>query len=155
MAHSFQSSKSGSMPGLVLLSVLAIVSICAGFHGSAAASIPTPPTHQFSVDRPAFDHKEDAKGVVNKLVAEDYEGIRRDFNDTMKSGLSAEKMREVWRAVIDHLGQYKSQSEPQSNSAQNWEAVVIRCQMERGQVDVEVDYDPEGKIGGLWVRPVQ
>jgi hypothetical protein len=100
------------------------------------------------------DHKADAKEVVNKLVAEDYEGIRKNFNDQMKGGLSAENMKAVWRAVIEHLGDYKSQAEPQSEIRQNWEIIVIKCEMVRGKVDVEVDYDPSGKIGGLWVRPV-
>lgn len=102
-----------------------------------------------------LDHTADAKEVVNKLVAEDYEGIRRNFNDTMKAGLSAEKMKEVWRSVLEHVGAFRSQGDPQSQMNQGWEIIVIQCQMERGKINVEVDYDPSGKIGGLWIRPAQ
>jgi Protein of unknown function (DUF3887) len=102
-----------------------------------------------------FDRTADATEVVRKLAAEDYEGIRKDFNDTMKANLSAERMKEVWRAVIEHLGEFKSQGKPESQMKEGWEIVVIGCELERGRVNVEVDYDPSGKIGGLWTRPVQ
>lgn len=101
------------------------------------------------------DSKERAKAVVEKLVAEDYEGIRREFNATMKASLSAEKMKEVWTGVIEHHGAFKSQDEPRLREQQGWEIVLIRGEMQRGAIEVEVDYDPEGKIGGLWVRPSQ
>ena len=108
-----------------------------------------------ATERPVPDHKADAKGVVDKLVAGDYEGIRKTFNAQMRAGLSADKMKEVWVAVVGQLGKYKSQGQPHSaNGPGGYEIVVIRCQMENGEVDVEVDYDPDGLIGGLWVRPL-
>lgn len=103
----------------------------------------------------AVDRKADAKEVVNKLVAEDYEGIRKNFNDTMKANLPAEKLKEGWRYVVEHLGEFKSQEEPQSRTVEGWEVILIGCQMERGRINVEVSYDSNGKIGGLWIRPAQ
>src|SRR6185295_20296860 len=52
-----------------------------------------------------------AKEVVNKLVAGDFEGVRANFNDTMKQGLSAEQMKDVWKKAIAYHGAYKSQGE--------------------------------------------
>lgn len=102
-----------------------------------------------------FDHTADAKDVVNKLVAEDYEGIRANFNEKMKSGLSAEKMKEVWKSVLEHAGAFQSQGTPQTQNTQGWEIIVIPCQMERAKINVEVDYDSDGKIGGLWIKPAK
>lgn len=123
---------------LVLLALTSIGLVCSP---SALAAFP--------------DHKADAKVIVDKLVSGDYEGIRQNFNAQMKAGLSAEKMKEVWTAVVQQLGKYKSQGPPHSGQGPGgWEIVVIRCQMEKGELDVEVDYDTEGLVGGFWVRPL-
>lgn len=173
MKNSYRLIPLGSKFGSLSSAVLGIVAaICMGYYCTAKAITPdlainqrlqlievsreTKSTHKLSSVRTLFfpDRKDEAKDTVNKLVAEDYEGIRKNFNETMKASLSAEKMKEVWKSMIEHLGEYKSQGQPNSKTDQNWEIVVIRCEMQRGQVDIEVDFDPSGKIGGLWVRPV-
>jgi hypothetical protein len=108
-----------------------------------------------SFSPPVFDHKEDAKGVVNKLVAEDFEGIRKNFNAQLKAALSAEKMKDGWTAIGNQLGKYKSQGQPHSGPGPGgYDIVIIRCQMDKGELDIEVDYDSDGLIGGLWLRPL-
>lgn len=108
-----------------------------------------------SFSPPVFDHKEDAKGVVNKLVAGDFEGIRKNFNAQLKAALSADKMKDGWIAIGNQLGKYKSQGQPHSGPGPGgYDIVIIRCQMDKGELDVEVDYDPDGLIGGLWLRPL-
>jgi hypothetical protein len=96
-----------------------------------------------------------AKEVVNKLLAEDFEGVRANFNQQMKDGLSAEKIKEVWEAALQYHGKYKSQSEPTRSQDQGYDVFVIRCEMQRSPMEVMVAYDQSGKIGGLWVRPAK
>ena len=99
------------------------------------------------------DRKSSAKEVVNKLVSGDFEGIRANFNEEMKQGLSAAKMKEVWTAAIQYHGTFKSQGEPNNIQQQGYDVYSIRCEMERSPMEVIVSYDQNGKIGGLWVRP--
>jgi hypothetical protein len=99
--------------------------------------------------------KNAAKEVVRKLFAEDFEGVRANFNEQMKQGLSADKMREVWTAAMQYHGKYQGQAEPVVRQVQGYDVVVIRCEMERSPMEVEVDYDQNGKVGGLWVRPAR
>jgi hypothetical protein len=94
-----------------------------------------------------------AKEVVNKLVAEDFEGVRANFNETMKQTLSAERMKQVWRAAITHHGAYQSQGEARNAQQDGYDVYVIRCEMKNSPMEVVVAYDRDGKIGGLWVRP--
>jgi Protein of unknown function (DUF3887) len=96
-----------------------------------------------------------AKEVVNMLVAEDFEGVRANFNETMKQGLSAEQMREVWRRAIAYHGAYKSQGEARNGQQDGYDVYIIRCEMGNSPMEVVVAYDGDGKIGGLWVRPAQ
>jgi hypothetical protein len=97
--------------------------------------------------------KSAAKAVVNKLVAEDFEGVRTDFNEQMKQGLSAEQMKTVWTGAIQHHGKYKSQSEAIQSQQEGYDVYTIRCEMMKSPMEVVVAYDQDGKIGGLWVRP--
>jgi len=102
---------------------------------------------------PAQARKSSTKAVVDKLVAGDFEGVRADFNDEMKQGLSAEKMKEVWTAAIQYHGKFQSQGEAANTQQQGYDVYTIRCEMERSPMEVVVAYDQNGKIGGLWVRP--
>lgn len=96
-----------------------------------------------------------AKLVLSKLLAEDFEGVRATFNQQMKDGLSAEKIKEVWEAALKYHGKYKSQGEPSRSQDQGYDVFVIRCEMERSPMEVVVAYDQNGKIGGLWLRPAK
>ena len=96
-----------------------------------------------------------AKEVVNKLVAGDFEGVRANFNDTMKQGLSAEQMKDVWNRAIAYHGAFKSQGEARNAQQEGYDVYLIRCVMEKSPMEVVVAYDSNGKIGGLWVRPAQ
>lgn len=73
----------------------------------------------------------------------------------MRQGLSAERMKEVWRAAIAHHGAYVRQGEPKNGQQDGYDVYVIRCEMKSSPMEVVVAYDQEGKIGGLWVRPAQ
>jgi hypothetical protein len=100
-------------------------------------------------------YKRTAKELVDNLIAEDYGAVRRNFSEQMKQTVSEEQIAQVWSSVVQQLGSYRSQGPPQLIKDQGFDAVVIRCQMERGAVTVEVVYDNQDKIGGLWVRPAQ
>ena len=102
---------------------------------------------------PVQGNKGAAKEVVNKLVAENFEGIRADFNEEMRRVLSAEQMKQVWTAAIQYHGKFKSQGEPNNSQQQGHDVYSIRCEMERSPMEVIVAYDQNGKIGGLWFRP--
>ncbi len=96
-----------------------------------------------------------AKEVVNKLAAEDFEGIRANFNEQMKQGLSAETLKKVWRASVARFGAYVSQGEIKSSQQDGYDIYVIRCEMKTSPIEVVVAFDQEGKIGGFLLRPAQ
>lgn len=96
----------------------------------------------------------EAKEVVTKLVAGNFEGVRANFNEKMRQ-LSVEKMKEVWDAAIAYHGAYKSQGEARNGQQEGHDVYVIRCEMKNSPMEVVVAYDGNGKIGGLWVRPAQ
>ena len=96
-----------------------------------------------------------AKEVVNKLAAEDFEGIRANFNEQMKQGLSAETLKKVWKASVARHGAYVSQGELKSSQQEGYDIYVIRCEMKTSPIEVVVAFDQDGKIGGFLLRPAQ
>lgn len=105
--------------------------------------------------RPVPGRDDAAKDVVNKLVAEDFEGIRANFNEQMKQGLPAETLKKVWKGSIARHGAYVSQGEPKNSQQGGYDIYVIRCEMKTSPMEVVVAYDEEGKIGGLLLRAAQ
>lgn len=97
--------------------------------------------------------KKGAESIVGKLVSGDYEGVRANFDENMKASLPASKIKEVWEGVKAQNGEYKSHGTPYHQKVQGGDGVRIRCQMERGAVNVDVYYNAEEKVAGLWVVP--
>jgi hypothetical protein len=128
-------------------SLIVLMSLAVSLTFTASAKAGTPMTGGGQGSKSA------AREVVNKLVAEDFEGVRANFNEQMKQGLSAEQMKQVWRAAIQYHGAYKSQGEAVNSQQQGYDVYTIRCEMERSPMEVIVAYDQNGKIGGLWIRP--
>jgi len=95
----------------------------------------------------------EAKEVVNKLAAEDFEAIRANFNDQMKQALSAEAMKKIWKASVARHGAYVSQGELKNTQQQGYDIYMIRCEMKTSPIEVIVAFDSEGKIGGFSLRP--
>lgn len=96
-----------------------------------------------------------AAEVINKLVAEDFDGVRANFNEQMKQGLSAETLKKVWKASVARHGGYVSQGEAKNSQQDGYDIYIIRCEMKTSPMEVIVAYDQEGKLGGLLFRPVQ
>ena len=97
--------------------------------------------------------KKQANEVVDRLIAKDFEGVRKNFNENMKQNLSAEQLKAVWTSVTTEIGAYKSREKSLYQEYPDNTAVFTRLQMEKGRVAVEVRFGADGKIGGLWVRP--
>ncbi len=97
--------------------------------------------------------KKVSESIVGKLISGDYEGIRENFDDNMKANLPASKIKEVWEGVKANIGEYKSHGTPYHQQVQGGNGIRIRCQMERGAVNVDVYFNSAEKVAGLWVLP--
>jgi hypothetical protein len=108
----------------------------------------------FKEPRDGVGNADAAKEVVNKLVAEDFEGIRANFNEQMKQTLSVEILKTGWTSAIQNTGKYIGQVDLRRDLREGYDVYTITCRMQRGGLEVEVSYDRNGKIGGLWIRPL-
>ena len=94
-----------------------------------------------------------ANEIVDKLIAQDFEGARKNFNENLMKNLSAEQMKTIWASVIKEIGEYKSREKSLYQEYPAETIVFTRLQMQTGRVSVEVHFGDDGKIIGLWLRP--
>lgn len=98
--------------------------------------------------------KKMANEVIDRLIAKDFEGVRKNFNENMKQNLSVEQLKAVWTGVIAEKGEYKSREKSLYQEYPDNTAIFTQIEMAKGKLVVEVRFGTDGKIGGLWIRPV-
>jgi len=96
-----------------------------------------------------------AKDVVDKLAAEDFEGVTEHFNEQMRQGLPVEKIEQTWTGVVQQIGSFESQGTPRRARQGEGRGVLIRCKFERGAAQVDVWFDRNDEIAGLWIHPAR
>ncbi len=98
--------------------------------------------------------KKVANEVVDKLVAENFEGVRKNFNENLKQTLSAEQIKNIWMTVKNDAGEYESREKSLYQEYPNNSIIVFtRLQMKKSKLSVEVHFSEDGKISGLWLKP--
>lgn len=124
---------------------------CSGCRLSARGILPDFPVGSSPYN--AQDATALAKDVVEKLAAEDFEGVTKGFNEELRRTLPSEKLEQGWTAVTQQYGSFESQGSPRTETREGMRGVQIRCRFERGAVNVEVWVDKDDLISGLWIRP--
>lgn len=139
------------------ISLIAFFLLTFAFSQNVNAGYAAPSGLAFKNESSTYKDVEQAKKigneVVDKLVAKDFEGITKNFDDTMKQGITAEQIKTLWTQVIAAVGEYKSREATQTQEKDNRYGTYTVCQMASGKVGVEVWVDASGKIAGLWIRP--
>jgi len=122
-----------------------------GAHGSTAPSRSTdlPPANS------AEDTKAAAQRVVDLLVAQKFPEVWTMFNSQMKSGLPEQRLRDLWTSVTVNVGSFKRVAESNYMRMEGIEALVMRCEFEKGYTQVRLAFDAVKKIAGLYFLPSQ
>lgn len=94
-----------------------------------------------------------AKEIPSLLRQERFDDVSSQFDDRMKAMMSTERLQESWLHVVSHLGPFKSIRTARKDP--EFDAVDVRCEFENGPMIVRIAFDPEGKIGGLWMLPAE
>lgn len=95
-----------------------------------------------------------ARRMLEHLADESFYSATLDLNDELSNMLAAQQMVHVWNQAIAQLGRFERQYAVEEEDLNSFSRMVIRCKFERGDARVEINFDEEGKIGGLWIRPV-
>jgi hypothetical protein len=101
--------------------------------------------------RPAFPQTERAaSGVVGTLASGQYDAVVANFNERLRREMPAAKVAQLWQAYLSQYGAYQGQL----GSGNSAGAVIIRCQMQKGAIDVQIVYDGDGLISRFGINPI-
>lgn len=91
--------------------------------------------------------------LVTLLSEENYAEIEEMFDETMKAGLPAEKLEEVWRSLVAQFGPFKAQGTIRKTEYMGYDLVYVPCRFENTTLDCQIAYDDRGRVSGLFFRP--
>ena len=94
-----------------------------------------------------------AEIVIDALKKSDIKTVRACFDETMKEGLSEINLRMVWAATTQQYGELKdTDTNVTAQSHENYSILLIPCTFEKGKLNLQLTFNSEGKIAGLFFR---
>ena len=97
--------------------------------------------------------KKISQEIVDNLVKEDYESVRKDFHVSLKTNLSAEKISEAWQNLISMTGIFEKVLSTTPAETNGFQQIRIRCKFKKDNATVETTFNEDDKVIGLWLKP--
>ena len=94
-----------------------------------------------------------AKDLVDQLRQKQFEQLTDRFSVELKVRMPPDRLEMSWSHVLAHLGEFKGVK--LASKDEELDFVDVTCAFETGEIVVRVAFDPSGKIGGLWMLPVE
>lgn len=91
--------------------------------------------------------------TVNLLSTSRFGEVEKMFDDNMAQKLPPGRLADVWKTVVGQSGSFKKVLRTQSAEAQGFQVVMVTCAFERQTLIIQIAFDKEQKIGGLFFRP--
>jgi hypothetical protein len=77
------------------------------------------------------------------------------FDATMKQAMSAQKLTQAWTGLTAQLGAFKKQAGTRTATEQGLDVAYVRCEFEKGSIEVKVVFDSAKQVSGLWFLPAR
>ena len=129
---------------LITLFVLGLTSAC-----SAAADSPSATPLPFEELEPK------ASALVEALIAGDYAAASADFDATMVAALPQDKLQQAWESLPTQLGAFQSREGSHNDVAEGYARVYETLQFEKARIDVQVVFNSDGNVTGLFFVPAK
>jgi hypothetical protein len=94
-----------------------------------------------------------AKDIVEQLHQKQFEQMSLRFTTELQVRMPPDRLEMSWSHVVSHLGPFKNVKLVSKDDELDF--VDVTCAFETGEIVVRVAFDPSGKIGGLWMIPVE
>jgi hypothetical protein len=94
-----------------------------------------------------------ARQVVQSLATGQYAKVTGSFDANMKARLPESQLQSTWQAILMMVGPFKEQGAVQRKQAQGQEVAVVSCRMENAGLDVQVAFNADKQISGLYIEP--
>jgi len=92
-----------------------------------------------------------AKGVVEMLAKEDYQGVFAKLDSTAQKQLPPDKLKSFWGSVVSEVGRYQSVKDYEVKQGKIKTGIFMKCQFEKAILVVRVVFNAEKQVTGLSV----
>ena len=93
------------------------------------------------------------KGLVNQLLARQFDRVESQFDDQMKAALPLAKLPGVWDSLLAQAGPFKGIVGTKVVEKQGLHAAIVTCEFERAVLDARIFMDGQGVVKGLFFEP--
>lgn len=97
--------------------------------------------------------KELARNFVGLLLSGDFTSATLNFDEQMRTALTESKLRESWQKLVLEAGSLLNVDIKRTNDMENYRIVVVSCQFQRNNIDVQVVFNENEQISGLNFTP--
>ena len=101
----------------------------------------------------AQDFEAIGKGLINQLVARQFDQVESQFDAQMKAALPASKIPEVWDSLQGQAGAFKTIVSTRVTERQGLHAAIVTCEFEHATLDAKIYMDAQGQVKGLFFEP--
>jgi hypothetical protein len=113
-----------------------------------ALSLCTGMAHAASADCQAASTR-----LLDHLDKGDYTGATVDFDDRMKTALTADQLGKLWQSMPLQLGAPGAREPAQVTAVPAYVVVETSLHYGQGMIDARVACNSDGKISGFHIRP--
>lgn len=115
--------------------------------------LPRPAGNQTTITAQTLDVASKANKFITLLSWGEYKTAENMFDETMKSAVPEEKLKEAWESIVNQYGPYKVQGAIRKDKIQIYDAIYITLQFEKNSLDSQISFDSNGMIAGLYFLP--
>ena len=92
--------------------------------------------------------------LIEAAARHDFEAASADFDSAMTAALPVQKFAATWSAVEHQLGPLQTVESIQIQPEKGLQAALAVCRFERNRATVEVVFDDQRRVGGLFIKPM-
>jgi hypothetical protein len=94
-----------------------------------------------------------AEDLVIAIIECRWSDVRRDWDEKMLEAFDEKLVELVWAQTASEVGRYERMGESFVRPLGDYTVVEVPLYFEAGERTVQVTYNPDGRVGGLWLRP--
>lgn len=135
-------------PTSVLLTAIIIIVSLVSASCSAKTQTPAPQ------DGAGFEELIPAAVTFVDLLSQGQFASATDtFDSTMRGALPEARLQDIWTQLQAQSGAFQKQLGTRTDSQQGYRIVYVTCQFEKASIDVQVVFNTQAQISGLFFKP--
>ncbi|HEY0308047.1 MAG TPA: alpha/beta fold hydrolase [Acidobacteriaceae bacterium] len=96
-----------------------------------------------------------ARTLTQKLAAREYASVETYFDETMSSGLPADKLGVTWESLIGQAGVFQSIDGTSTQEIQGYQIVLVTAKFQKTTLNLKWVFDAKSQVVGFFIVPVQ